>query len=209
MKKGRGNLIIVEGPDGAGKSTIIEILINHLKNLGINSQLFTFPGKIQGTLGELIYRVHHNSKKDFGVLSMTPLSLQALHIAAHLDALESSIIPALRSGYTVVIDRFWWSTWVYGRMAGVHSASLDKLIDAEIEAWGEFQPDYAILIDRDSALREDGIKDWDILRKLYHDLILEKKGSYPIHVVRNDSNPNNALESICEILEIKTPSQAL
>lgn len=38
-----GKLIVIDGLDGCGKSTQLEILCNHLKNLDINHKMITFP----------------------------------------------------------------------------------------------------------------------------------------------------------------------
>jgi len=114
---------------------------------GVACELFAFPGREEGTLGKLVHELHHDSTA-FAVESLTPTSLQLLHIAAHVDAIESRIVPALKSGVTVVLDRFWWSTWVYGRVSGVHLNSLKAMIRAERIAWGKIRPAAIFLISR-------------------------------------------------------------
>src|SRR5687767_6166927 len=116
---GLGKLIVFEGPDGVGKTVISAAVTEHLKALGEPTKLLTFPGREPGTLGRLIYDVHHDPAH-FGVAALTPASKQALHIAAHLDAIERAIIPTLRAGRHVLLDRFWWSTWVYGTVGGMN-----------------------------------------------------------------------------------------
>ena len=103
-----GQLIIFEGPDGVGKSTISREVQKRLQLYGENSDLLTFPGREEGTLGQLVYKIHHEPEK-LGLTSLTGSSLQVLHIAAHLDSIESRIIPALAEGKTVLLDRYWWS----------------------------------------------------------------------------------------------------
>jgi dTMP kinase len=96
--------------------------------------LFSFPGDRPGTVGKLVYDLHH-SPENFGIKRISSLGLQALHIAAHVDAISEEILPTLISGKWVVLDRFWWSTWVYGKAAGIESNILQSLIHTEQLTW--------------------------------------------------------------------------
>ena len=93
----RGRLVVFEGPDGVGKTTLAEALVGELTCRGTRCEYFSFPGKDPGTLGRLVYEVHHDPKK-FGIRDINPTSKQVLHIAAHVDAIERRILPALEEG---------------------------------------------------------------------------------------------------------------
>src|SRR5688572_6476007 len=99
----RGQLYVLEGPDGVGKSTIAQALAEALHSAGLQAEVFSFPGREAGTLGQLVYRLHHDCV-GLGVESVTESSRQALHVAAHIDAIETRILPALRKGIHVVLD---------------------------------------------------------------------------------------------------------
>ena len=103
-----GNLIILEGPDGVGKSTLSMLLYDHLRRKNVECSVHSFPGKDEGTLGALVYALHHDLKR-FGVKEAAPESLQLMHIAAHVDAIQRILLPALQREETVILDRFWWS----------------------------------------------------------------------------------------------------
>jgi thymidylate kinase len=100
-----GKLIVFEGPDGVGKSTMATGVAAMLTARGTPCELLAFPGREPGTLGLHVYQLHHEPQR-FGVVSIPPTSLQLLHVAGHLDAINDRILPALRAGRWVVLDRF-------------------------------------------------------------------------------------------------------
>ena len=112
-----GRLLVVEGPDGVGKTTVCRALAEDLLGRGHDVLQLSFPGKEPETVGELVYRVHHDDGP-VRVRDISELAKQALHVAAHIDAIDRQIVPALEQGKTVLLDRFWWSAWVYGLVGG-------------------------------------------------------------------------------------------
>ena len=178
-----GKLIVFEGPDGVGKSTLARCVVARLRERGIGSEYATFPGKRPGTIGPVVYEIHHDQVR-FGIEQLSPTSLQALHIAAHLDAIERSIVPALSEGAWVILDRFWWSTWVYGCVSGVDRSVLDAMIGVERVQWKGTQPDVLFLVDRSKSptYHED-----EVLRNEYRTLYDSEQSGYPIRMVQNDA----------------------
>ncbi len=140
----RGDLIILEGPDGAGKTTTAAAVLEHLRRQGIHSELFELPGKAPGTLGKLVHDLHHDPARH-GVRDIHATSVQLLHAAAHIDAIQTRIRPALAQGATVIMDRFWWSTIVYGRDAGVDEESLRLLEQLARRHWSFASPTAAFV----------------------------------------------------------------
>lgn len=178
-------LIVFEGVDAAGKSTVCSEYLACLQTRGIPAKLLSFPGRTPQTLGSLVYTIHHEPIR-IGVESLTPLSLQALHIAAHLDAIETLIIPSLEAGQTVILDRFWWSTWVYGTIEGIRSDILQALIEAERLAWGRWQPGQLFLVTRSQPLRPEPPEKWARLMQEYQALARRETGKYPIRILSNE-----------------------
>lgn len=166
---GRGQLIVFEGPDGVGKSTLAKSVAQILCDQGQPCLLMSFPGREDGTLGQLVYRLHHDAAA-LGVHAISETARQALHVAAHLDVLERVILPALASGQHVVLDRFWWSTLVYGRASGIDDHTLKALIEPELRFWSD-QPTTLFLVDRETPIdRHEDAAAWQKLRKLYAEL---------------------------------------
>ena len=191
----RGRLVVFEGPDGAGKSTLAQCLVDHLVESRIRSEYAAFPGRKPGTIGQIIYEIHHDPGR-FGIEKLSPTSLQALHIAAHLDAIERAILPALSEGTWIILDRFWWSTWVYGCVSGVDRHALDAMIAVERIRWNGTQPDVLFLVDRsDSPAYQGG----ELLRDAYRALYDAERNRYPVRAIQNDGT---VADTACGILAV-------
>jgi thymidylate kinase len=197
----RGRLIVFEGPDGVGKSTVSKSILNYLRERGEECELLTFPGKEPGTLGGLVYSLHHDSLQ-YGIESLTPASRQALHIAAHLDTIERQILPALSNGRYVLLDRFWWSTWVYGLVGGIEKVLLKNLITVELTQWRDIKPTAVILLRRSSPLdRDDDLTHWQMLSDEYSSLATKEKSRYPVFVLDNDGPFLDTVDRVRKIIE--------
>ena len=92
-----GVLICVEGIDGSGKSTQIELLYNWLKSKNVDVIL------TQWNSSELIANTTKKAKKK-NLLSGRTFSL--LHAVDFADRLERTIKPALKAGFVVLADRY-------------------------------------------------------------------------------------------------------
>lgn len=193
------SLIVFEGSDGTGKSSICASLVERLKETGRNVLPLSFPGKEAGTLGKVVYDMH-SRPAEFGVREMTPTSLQCLHIAAHLDAIESRILPALSGDNIVVLDRFWWSTYVYGAVAGADREIIGKLIEAERLAWKDIKPSTLFLVDRETPLREEPMEFWPLWRKEYLSLASRESANHPVQIINNTAAESDALENVWRLL---------
>jgi dTMP kinase len=93
----KGRLIVIEGPDASGRSTQITMITSKLEADGhavLNTGL---------RRSELISEGILEAKRNF-VLGKRTLSL--FYAADFADQLENKIIPALRSGYIVLADRY-------------------------------------------------------------------------------------------------------
>ena len=95
-----GLLICVEGIDGSGKSTQIELLYSWLKDKGIDVIL------TQWNSSELIANTTKKAKKK-NLLSGRTFSL--LHAVDFADRLERTIKPALKAGFVVLADRYFYT----------------------------------------------------------------------------------------------------
>ena len=76
MQPVQGRLIVFEGTDGVGKSTPAERLTGRLRETGIPCEHLAFPGKQPGSLGRLVYDLHHDAS-GFGLGEVNPPSSQS------------------------------------------------------------------------------------------------------------------------------------
>ena len=96
----QGIFITMEGPDGAGKTTQIELLKDYLNKKGYDVLITRDPGG--NAVSEAIREVILN--KDFTEMGyMTELLLYA---AARAQLVKENIEPALSAGKAVIADRF-------------------------------------------------------------------------------------------------------
>ena len=191
-----GALLVFEGADGVGKSTLAEAVVQRLRKEGTGVLELSFPGRQQGTLGRLVYDVHHEPGA-FGLSGISPTSLQVLHVAAHIDCIETRIRPALTEGKTVILDRFWWSTVAYGKAAGVPSEVLEAMVALEATAWGSLLPDFAFLVTRDEPFRAElSSCEWSRVCMAYRDLAEREGKRYPVQIIENYGAVETAIQRI-------------
>lgn len=147
MQKSKGKLYIFEGIDGVGKTTIVMGLCEKLSKAGIPFSSYSFPGKEPGSLGKLVYDLHHNVNNNINK-PIDPISLQLLHIAAHIDIINTNVLPDLHSGKIVLLDRSWWSTYAYGLANGICKKTIKQIIAPEIDVLKEICIGKIFLIQR-------------------------------------------------------------
>lgn len=136
---GRGRFIVLEGPDGAGKSLQAARLAADLRARGHIVTMTREPG---GTpLGELIREILLARDE----IPRSPASQALLFNAARGQLVRDVIGPALERGETVVCDRSADSTVAYqGFGSGLEISSLREL---ERFATSGLQPDLVLLLD--------------------------------------------------------------
>jgi len=192
--KRTGRLVVFEGPDGAGKSTLAKALCERLDRAGRPVRLDSFPGKRPGTLGRLVYELHHCPGK-FGIDSINPSSLQTLHVAAHVDEIESVLRPAFEQGMSVILDRYWWSTLIYGKLRGAPEDYLRAIVAAELKVWGLIRPDCIFLVERGELPRGGSLpRTQSQLVAEYSELAEHEKKSGKVVRLNNDQSPEATVD---------------
>lgn len=194
-----GALYVFEGPDSVGKTTLARLFTEQLAIRGIDCVHLAFPGNEIGTVGDLIYKLHHEPQQ-FGIKCLSATALQMLHVAAHVDAIQSKILPALELGKTVILDRFWWSTDVYGQLCGLDKTLVESIIAPEIHIWGEKVPTAAFLLERNAPLEFAVSDPWLRCTSLYSHLADTQLEKHRVVRVSNEGEISTALATITQAL---------
>lgn len=92
-----GKLIIVEGIDGSGKSTQLQLAMRYLQAKGLR------PFFTEWNSAELVKAVTKKGKKK---MSLTPMTFSLLHATDFAHRLVHNIFPPLKAGMIVLADRY-------------------------------------------------------------------------------------------------------
>jgi dTMP kinase len=131
-------IITLEGGEGAGKTTQAALLKEYLEQKGRRVVSLREPGG--SPLSESIRGLFLECKMD----SMSELMLL---IAARRENIKTIVEPALRDGFTVIIDRFIDSTLVYQGIVGGIGLQKTRGLMEEAGVW--LEPDITFLLDID------------------------------------------------------------
>ena len=130
--------IVVEGPEGAGKSTLVRAINARLLAEGRQVLMVREPG---GTpVAEAARKIVLKSRHE-----LNPASELFLYLAARADLVEKQIRPALAAGQAVLADRFDLSTKAY-QVAG-RGLPADAVQAAIQVATGGLAPDLTLVLD--------------------------------------------------------------
>lgn len=141
-----GLFISLEGPEGSGKSTIINKLYEWLAELIENKSINFFgviktrePGGYNNKLCEDIRNLILSDSYD-----IPPLTDALLFAASRSYHLESTIIPALEKNYIVLCDRFVDSSYVYQGFST--SLGVEKVIQINKLATNNILPNLTLVL---------------------------------------------------------------
>lgn len=99
----KGKIITIEGLDGAGKSTQINLLTGKLNQLGIKHKFIHFPMLNQGVYGSLVAEF---LRGEFGSLENVHPKLVALLFAEDRNEHQHKLNQWIEEGYLVILDRY-------------------------------------------------------------------------------------------------------
>jgi len=155
----RGRLITIEGLDGAGKSTLAQVLTGELAARVEQVQLLREPGGVD--VSERIRALVKNP-----ALDVHPRTEALLYAAARAQLVHERVAPLLDAGALVLLDRFVDSSLAYqgaGRSLGVEQVRAINRF-----ATGALEPDRTLLLrispaagrarQRDRALAPDRLE---------------------------------------------------
>lgn len=118
MKALPGHLIVIEGTDGVGRSTQIELLKPWLELGGhaVSDTGWTRSPLLAETINEA--KAGHE---------LTVMTHSLLYAADFADRLEHQIIPALKAGFIVIADRYMYTAFARNMVMGADPAWTRRL----------------------------------------------------------------------------------
>jgi dTMP kinase len=171
-----GAFIVLEGPDGAGKTTQARRLVEALDRAGRRPLAVREPG---GTaIGEKIRAILLDPENE----AMDARTELLLYMAARAQLCAEVIRPAVAKGHVVVADRFLASSIVYqGFAGGLGAETVRALADFAI---GEVRPTLTIVLDVSAAIaatRGAG-REKDRIERRSEDYCERVRAGYRLHV---------------------------
>ncbi|MCM1272555.1 MAG: dTMP kinase [Clostridium sp.] len=135
----KNKFISIEGPDGSGKTTQIQLLKEYLEKKGYEILITREPGgtKISEAIRDIIL--------DRAFVEMDYMTEALLYAAARAQLVAEVIKPALSGGKFVICDRFVDSSAVYQGMA--RGLGVDTVYEINGFAIQNVMPDLTIHLD--------------------------------------------------------------
>lgn len=134
----KGKFIVVEGLDGCGKSTQIQLIKNELEARGEKVYITAEPTDFE--TGAYLRRILSDSlNKDMYLQAALFLADRIEHITHP----EFGLNKYLNDGYTVVCDRYYYSSFAYQGT----TTDIDWVMRSNLECESILKPDLCIFLD--------------------------------------------------------------
>lgn len=146
-----GRFIVLDGPDGCGKSTQAGLLADWISRQGITVETFRDPGATE--IGEKIRHILLNVEHT----AMDTRTELLLYMAARAQLWHEKIAPALQQNSCVVLDRWLSSTCAYQGCAG--GFGLEKVIKLAEDSLPRPWPDLTVILDIDLEVAAPRLND--------------------------------------------------
>lgn len=114
----KGSLIVMEGGDGVGRTTQLNLLKDWLERLGYPTVEVGL--KRSDLVGKELMEVMKGNM-------LCPITLSLFYITDFADQLENSLIPALRAGFVVIADRYIYTLMARHIVRGVSKQWLTDI----------------------------------------------------------------------------------
>jgi dTMP kinase len=201
--------IAFEGIDGSGKSTQTKLLSERLTKMG--QKVFTTFEPTNGPIGSMIRNIMK------GELKADHRTIAGLFVADRLDHLlneDNGMIKMLREGYTVITDRYYFSSYAYH---GTHM-DMDWVIKANSMSAEILRPHVNIFIDvppetsmerlenRGATELYETLENLKNVRQKYYDAFDLLKQEETIIIIDGDHRPqlvaDEVWKNVSEMLEV-------
>lgn len=115
-----GKLIVVEGIDGSGKSTQLQLVKRYLEAKGLR------PFFTEWNSAELVKAITKRGKKK---MTLTPMTFSLLHATDFAFRLVHNILPPLKAGFIVLADRYAYTAFARDVIRGCERAWVRRVYE--------------------------------------------------------------------------------
>jgi len=196
----RGKFFVIEGIDGSGKSTQMEILSKKLSSINQEHHLTTEP--TDGPIGVLIRKILRKE------IVVDESALAGLFLADRLDHLENELnglTTIISQGTHVITDRYYWSSYAYHSLhlpmewVIAINSKCAEILRPDITFYLDLSPEESIRRIKKSRASTELFEDKKILEKVRDNYLksIELLGEKE-HVVVVDTNKNKSPEEVFE-----------
>ena len=198
MDKKQGKLIVIEGIDGSGKTTQVNLLSEYLKGKNISFEIINFPRYEDNLYGKLIRRYLSG---EFGSIHQVSPYLLALAYAGDRALAKPTMENWLNSGKVVIVNRYVSASKAHlGANLPVDQREefMRWLDDLEYENNNMPKQDLTILLDVDPAvgqkniqggeadLHEDNLKHLEEAARIYLELAQAEPNWKVVNCMENE-----------------------
>lgn len=142
--------ITLEGPEGSGKTSAINIVVKRLTEEGYTIVQTREPG------GTPIAEQIRNVILDVNNTSLDPRAEALLYAASRRQHLVEKVWPAIKEGKIVICDRYLDSSLAY--QGGARNLGIDEVLNINLFATENTMPDLTLLFDLDPELGLERIR---------------------------------------------------
>lgn len=197
--------IVIEGLEGAGKSTAIKYVKKWLKVQGVENEKVVLTREPGGTI--LAEKMRDIVKMEVeGELLQDKAELLLMY-AARVQLVENTIKPALKSGKTVIGDRHNYSSLAY--QGGGRQIDLALIKDIQRVSLGDFKADFTLYLDISPAqglsrakgrgeldrIERQSLYFFDRTRVIFKSLVKEDENAVSIEAGRKPKTVERAIYS--------------
>lgn len=188
----KGFLVAIDGPNGVGKSTLIESIKTRLEFRG--HVIYTTKEPTNTECGSFVRKFAE---------SHSGIGLACLVAADRYEHIENEILPELKKGKIVITDRYILSSLILQQMDGV---SGDFLLDLNSEI---IKPDLQVAVFADEDILQKRLSERNALTRFekgnqsYNELFYMNKGivelekrNVDVLCINNNANLENNVEEI-------------
>lgn len=180
MKK--NYIIVIEGPDGGGKGTIISMLNDYLTEKGINFISTREPGGtvISEKLREIILDVKNEEMED--------ITEAYLYATSRVQHVWEKLLPAYNEGKLVICDRFALSSICYqGHGRGFDVDMIKDLNKYSLKEMQDKMINIVLMVDAEEGIRrKKGQRELDRLELAGRDFHNRVNAGYALELEKNE-----------------------